>query len=289
MEKSKNNTETSGIGLILYNLMTGEYKITQQLKTILLKQYHIFQSGSRKEKIKDIIFILSTITVWAFMLWVVQNKDDFITTHIRYPNGASLSGNCEFIKEKYYEAQGEFRLTHEQFAQMNQTQPEHTNLVELCPIITCPELTCPPIPEMKCPACPETPTCPVCVEKECPPCRQESIGCDAILAYANSQRPPLDNPAFQKGWFDFRKLVQTFCGGEVAMFDESPGVGITPNILYGFGSTTPKNPGHFTFNIFTQYGRECFNITRYPDEFDRKRWTWDDNQCKSSVLTLCKI
>jgi len=50
-----------------------------------------------KEKAKDIVFIVSNLGLWVFMVWVALNKDDFTAPYISYPDGTHLSGNCDFV------------------------------------------------------------------------------------------------------------------------------------------------------------------------------------------------
>lgn len=153
---------------------------------------------------------------------------------------------------------------------------------KVCP----PEKTCPTIPEIKCPQpnCPEN-KCPT--PEPCPKCLTQDF-IDKNLYEIAQMRPPVDNPAWQDAWFTMRNYcLETFGYKNISKFREARS-GFDPDLFFR-GGTTEKNPGQFTFNYFEQYGRNCFNISQYPDQNDRKRWSWNQESCLSSTITICHL
>ena len=85
--------------------------------------------------------------------------------------------------------------------------------------------------------------------------------------------------AYSGGFFDCKKQVLDLLG--LKLIPGSTNVKPTvPSVWYG---VPKKNDTHLY--CFRDYGN-YFILNRTPDTLGRKRWSWDDSQCKNSWLRI---
>jgi hypothetical protein len=140
------------------------------------------------------------------------------------------------------------------------------------------ECECPPPPEQTCPVCASCPVCPP--QQTCPVCVDNT----AALKRINNLRPTVENPAYQKGYFDMRRHCQEALGGETSKFDEAPGHfnNILQVFAYGNSSSSERVPGAYSFLYDRNY---CFNITK-TDTQGKKAWNWE---VTGNTIKICHL
>jgi len=273
----------SRVGLIFYNIANGEYKILKRLKKVISDEKKLFKTSTPKEKFKDILFIVSMLGFWSFMIWVVVNVKDFSSPTITYNDGTHLAGNCEFIWEEWRFHQGIFNTS---ILELNNYSSTTTTLKPLiiltdtkCPEPKpCPKLDCPPIPVCKCEIC-----------TKCPSCSFELSPQD-INWFLNECRIKTGGIAYQSGSADTCDYAATyFKVPNYPRYKTRPSSGVDIQTMFSSGLVSDKNPGQFTFNYYDRYGKQCFNISQYPDQNNRTRWSWKREECMGSTLTICHI
>lgn len=148
-----------------------------------------------------------------------------------------------------------------------------------------PEKICEPCQTCKACNCPTPEGCPE--PEPCPRCLTQDFIDGALYEIAN-MRPRVESSGWQDGYYTMRNIcLDVFGYKNISKFREARST-FDPDLFYN-GGTTDINDGYFTFRQFQQYGNYCFNLSQYPDENGRKRWTWDLEDCKGSTMTICHL
>ena len=170
----------------------------------------------------------------------------------------------------------------------NKTTISDTN----CP--TCRACSPEKICSNQCPICRACPpekicdnTCPECPK---PPKFDRALSLELTYWFKNQCRIKDGAAVYQAGSADTCDQGAEYFNIEgYPKFATRPKNSIDLSTFYSQGLTIDKTPGYFTFIRFNQYGRDCFNISQYPDQKDRKRWSWKKEQCAKSTITICHL
>lgn len=102
MDKEK-QTKSEVLGRVLLD-------IGRKVEDILYKRGRVKESDSSiqghrtYDKGKEIMFWVSLVFGFIFMVYIVSHMDELTMPTIKYPSGEVIQGNCDFIEAEYYRA-----------------------------------------------------------------------------------------------------------------------------------------------------------------------------------------
>ena len=202
-------------------------------------------------------------------------------------------GNCEQLYEyKNRPLTAAEIMEHSEILKMNTNLPTITNM-------KIPEFNITPTENSQITR--EEPVCPTC--KVCEPlplpqmCKTEPCICDVCTKCPNcdfeptpeqidkalNYRQPSMSTAKQAGAMDAKDFyLELFDIPGRPKFRSRPS-NYNPSLIYDSGT---QDTGTFTFTIDENF---CFYVNRTPDMNGLKRWSWNDEKCKSSNIQICHI
>lgn len=131
-------------------------------------------------------------------------------------------------------------------------------------------------------ACPPTRDCPLppqCVCEICTRCPEYKLGEDIITEALNAHATH-GVSSYQSGWGDCRDYyLELFQVPGRPKFKSRPSMGYTPT---WYDANKPDEDKVYCFRDLGNY----FILNRTPDQQGRKRWSWNDADCKGSVQTI---
>lgn len=185
------------------------------------------------------------------------------------PNtGDIINGECDKLINRFYKFEDYLNIS-----VTTTTQPATRVTMEPC---NCPTSTTHPpcvIPDCVC-------TCPVCHECPEPDC-EEYVVSDALEAIEDA-RPPVDNVAWQNGFYWMKCFAREQLGGTCPKFKEGPSSGA---FKYLSGIPQKEDDKVFCFRDLGGY----ILLNRSIDAWNQSMWGWNDEACHNSVLRVNRL
>ncbi len=97
-------TQESEIGTKIYEYLNKPDNTNKTIKYIK-DEYMAWKKLPPKARFKDIIFTVSCVSLWMFMLWVMKSEYAMARPYVQFPDGLKVYGNCTFIYDLYHSQQ----------------------------------------------------------------------------------------------------------------------------------------------------------------------------------------